>query len=77
MCGYDTSLADLLSKSSPSSLGLILVPNTLLHTVYSKYSLVLSIDISPTSMASVDPVTGDVLFDRVFSVIQKIMQAMV
>ncbi|KAG2393870.1 hypothetical protein C9374_003634 [Naegleria lovaniensis] len=49
-----------------------LLPSTLVHTIYSKYGLVLTIDVSP-SMLAMDPTTGEVLFDRVFVAISNVI----
>jgi hypothetical protein len=58
--------------SSISSLNsMVLGMKTTVNTLYSKYSIVLAID-SSQSMAVVDPTTGEVLFDRVYTVAQKL-----
>jgi len=50
-----------------------LLPNTHVHTIYSKYSLVLTIDLSP-SMLAMDPITGEVIFDRIYVTICNLLR---
>ncbi|EFC40819.1 hypothetical protein NAEGRDRAFT_58984 [Naegleria gruberi] len=53
-------------------LGIELLPTSLVHTIYSKYGIVITVDISP-SMLAIDTTTGEVLFDRVFKTISNIL----
>ncbi|KAF0982627.1 hypothetical protein FDP41_011557 [Naegleria fowleri] len=63
---------DELFGSEEHNSSMELLPSTLVHTIYSKYGLVLTIDISP-SMLAMDPKTGEVLFDRVFISISNVI----
>jgi hypothetical protein len=71
------SPSTLSTSSSMTSLqhSLTLTSKSIVHTVYSKYRIVVAID-SSQSMAVVDPSTGEVLFDRVYKVAEKLSAAL-
>ncbi|KAL9655024.1 hypothetical protein ABK040_008808 [Willaertia magna] len=56
-----------------SQLAMELLPSTFVHTVYSKYNIVITIDIS-SSMVAIDPSTGEVLFDRIYDIYANILR---
>lgn len=52
-----------------------MTPDTQIYTVAYKYRFVVSIDVTP-SMAAIDPVTGEVLFDQVIATVEKCLIAL-
>lgn len=62
------SLQDV--HNDDASLHKILTTLTQVHTAYAQYGVTFALDMSP-SMISVDPFTGDVMFDRVFGILEK------
>eukprot|EP01080_Neovahlkampfia_damariscottae_P002539 gene2539-3501_t len=53
----------------------VLLPTTSVHVLFSKYNVVVSVDVSP-SMSVVDPDSGDIPLDRAYMVFQKLMDAL-
>jgi hypothetical protein len=52
-----------------------MTPSTQLVLLSYKYRLVFSLDVTP-SMAGIDPVTGEVLFDQVLATLEKCLVAL-
>lgn len=66
---------DLRIETEKSTHDAVLAPKTEVFTLYAKYKVVFSIDLSP-SMMVIDPINGDVIFDRVAGTLAKMLTAL-